>query len=79
MSEATETPSTEGSPASLRSRLAAPALAVLAVLCCLGAPLIVGAAGALTAGAVFGIVAGGLALLGLCLWAARRLTRQRAC
>lgn len=74
MSEASETSVARESPASWRSRLAAPALGVLAVLCCLGAPLIVGAAGALTAGAVFGIVAGGLALLGLCLWARRRLT-----
>ena len=62
---------------SWRARLAAPALAVLAVLCCLGAPLIVGAVGSLTIGAVFGIVAGGLALLALCLWAARRLTTTR--
>lgn len=56
-----------------RSRLAAAALAVLAVACCLGAPLIVGAAGALTAGALFGLVAGAFALLVLCLWVARRL------
>lgn len=79
MSGATEIPAAQESPASWRSRLAAPALAVLAVACCLGAPLIVGAAGALTAGAVFGIVAGGLALLGLCPWATRRLTKQRSC
>ena len=60
---------------SWRSRLAAPAVGLLAVLCCLGAPLIVGAAGALTAGALLGLVAGGMALLALCLWAASRLTR----
>jgi hypothetical protein len=79
MSAATETPAAEESGTDWRSRLAAPAIAVLAVLCCLGAPLIVGAAGALTAGAVFGIVAGGLALLTLCLWAARRLTKSSGC
>jgi hypothetical protein len=32
------------------TRLAAPAAAALAILCCLGAPLIVGALGALPAG-----------------------------
>lgn len=79
MSEATEIPAAEEPRTGWRSRLAAPALAILAVLCCLGAPLIVGAAGALTLGAVFGIVAGGLALLGLCLWAARRLTKTSGC
>jgi hypothetical protein len=62
-----------------RARLGAPALAALAVLCCLGAPLIVGALGSLTIGAVFGILAGGLALLALCLWVARRLTTGRGC
>lgn len=64
---------------SWRSRLAAPGLAVLAVLCCLGAPLIVGALGALTLGAVFGIVVAGAALLVLCLWAVRRLTTDSDC
>ncbi len=77
MSGATSTE--QPTPSSWRTRVAAPALAALAVLCCLGAPLIVGAVGSLTIGAVFGIVAGGLALLALCLWAARRLTRSSGC
>jgi Na+/proline symporter len=62
-----------------RSRLAAPALAALMVACCLAAPLIVGAAGALTAGALFGIGAGAVALLIICLWVARRLRSDKAC
>jgi hypothetical protein len=58
-----------------RSRLAAPALAAFAVLCCLAAPLVVGAAGALTAGALVGIGAGAVVLLVLCLWVALRITQ----
>ncbi|MGI8460145.1 MAG: hypothetical protein ACR2OC_00710 [Solirubrobacterales bacterium] len=55
------------------SRLAAPALGVLMVACCLAAPLIVGAAGALTAGALFGIGAAAIVLLAMCLIVARRM------
>ena len=73
------TPATPPTQSSWRARLAAPALAVLAVLCCLAAPLIVGAIGSLTIGVVFSFVAGGLALLALCLWAARRLTEPGGC
>ena len=75
MTETTDSAAT----GSWRARLAAPALAVLMVACCLGAPLIVGAAGARTAGAVFGLAAGAAALLVLCLWAARRLRSDKAC
>lgn len=60
-------------------RLAAPALAALMVACCLAAPLIVGAAGAITAGALFGLVAGGIVLLALCLYVARRVTQDKRC
>jgi hypothetical protein len=56
-----------------RSRLVAPALGGLAVLCCLGAPLVVGAVGSLTLGVVFGTIAGAAALLALCIWATKRL------
>jgi hypothetical protein len=46
----------------LRAKLAAPALAVIAVVCCLAAPLIVGAIGAVSLEAFFGVGAGVLAL-----------------
>jgi len=59
------------------SRLAAPALAALMVACCLAAPLIVGAAGALTAGALFGLGAAALVLVGVCLVVARRRRDKR--
>ena len=59
---------------SLRSRLAAPALAAFAVACCLAAPLLVGALGALSLGAVFGVGAGLLALAVLCFFALKRGT-----
>jgi len=62
-----------------RSRLAAPALAAVMVACCLAAPLIVGAAGALTAGALLGIGAGVLVLLALCLFVAARLRSDGHC
>ena len=62
-----------------RQRLAAPVVVVLAVLCCLGAPLIVGVVGALSAGAWFGLGAGVAALLLLCLWAVRRFTAEKGC
>ena len=65
--------------ASWRSRLAAPAFAALMVACCLAAPLIVGAAGALTAGAVLGVAAGAVALLALCLFVAARLRSDKGC
>lgn len=65
--------------ASWRSRLAVPALAALLVACCLAAPLIIGAAGALTLGAVFGIGAAAIALLALCLFAASRLRSDKRC
>ena len=60
-------------------RLGAPALAALMVVCCLAAPLIVGAAATLTAGAVLGLGAGALALLALCLFVARRLRSEKGC
>lgn len=55
------------------SRLAAPGLAVLMVACCLAGPILVGAAGTLTVGALFGVGAAAVVLLGLCLLLARRL------
>ena len=64
---------------SRRSRLAGPALAVFMVLCCLAGPILIGAAGALTVGALLGVAAGAVALLVLCLWVARRLTTDRGC
>jgi hypothetical protein len=64
---------------SWRSRLAAPAFAALIVACCLAAPLIVGAAGTLTAGAALGIGAGVVALLALCLFLAGRPRSDKRC
>jgi hypothetical protein len=63
--------------ASWRSRLVAPAFAALMVACCLAAPLVVGAAGAVTAGALLGIGAGAVALLALCLFVAGRLRSDK--
>lgn len=62
-----------------RSRLAAPVLAALMIACCLAGPLIVGAVGTLTAGAVFGIGAALIALLGACVYAGYRLTSDKRC
>lgn len=62
-----------------RSAIGGPLLGVLAVACCLAGPLIIGAAGTLTAGAVFGLVAAAAVLLVLCLSAARHLTSDRGC
>ncbi len=62
-----------------RSRFAAPAAAAFMVLCCLAAPIIVGAAGALTAGAIFGLAVGAIALLMLCLLIAGRLRSDKGC
>jgi hypothetical protein len=55
------------------SRLAAPAFGALMVLCCLAGPALIGAAGALTAGSLFGIGAALVVLAGLCLLLSRRL------
>lgn len=54
-------------------------MAALMIICCLAGPLIIGAAGALTAGAVLGVGAAIVLLLALCLFAARRLTSDRRC
>ena len=62
-----------------RSRLAAPAFAALMVACCLAVPVIVGAAGALTAGALLGIAAGAVALLAVCLLIAARVRSDKGC
>ena len=64
---------------SRRSRLAGPALAAFMVLCCLAGPILIGAVGALTAGALLGVAAGAVALLVLCMWVARRLTTGKGC
>jgi hypothetical protein len=61
------------------SRLAAPALAALMVACCLAGPLIIGALGTLTAGAVFGVGAAVIALLAACLYVGYRLASDRRC
>ena len=66
------------SQGSWRSRLAGAALAAFMVLCCLAGPVLIGAAGALTAGALFGLGAAAIALLGLCLYFARRFKSDRA-
>lgn len=68
-----------GSENGWRSRLAAPALVALMVACCLAAPLMVGTAGVLTAGALLGIGAAAVVLLGVCLFAARRLSSGDRC
>ena len=57
--------------------MAAPALAVLALLCCLGAPLIVGGIGALTTGALVGGLVGATLLALVCFLVLRRLTATR--
>lgn len=62
-----------------RARLAAPAFAALMIACCLAAPLILGAAGALTAGALFGLGAAAVVLLVVCLAVARRVRSDKAC
>lgn len=64
---------------SWRARWGAAGLAALMIICCLAGPLIIGAAGALTAGAVLGVGAAIVLLLALCLFAARRLTSDRRC
>ena len=56
-----------------RSRLAAPVVAGLMVLCCLAGPLLIGAAGALTVGALFGLGAAAVVLLAFCILLLRRL------
>ncbi len=71
--------SSEASSTTWRSRLIAPLLTAVAIACCLGAPLIIGATGALTAGALCGLLVGALALLVLCLWAAGRVRSDIGC
>jgi hypothetical protein len=73
MSEHTE----QSPPASWHAKLAAPAPAVLAVVCCLAAPLIIGAIGAVGLGALFGVGAGVVALAALCLIVLGRATASR--
>ncbi len=58
---------------SWRSSSAGPALAALMVACCLAGPLLIGAAGAITAGGLFGLGAAAVLLIALCLLVARRL------
>jgi Na+/proline symporter len=58
---------------SWRSSLAGPAVALLLVACCLAGPLLVGTAGALTVGALLGLAAAAVVLLGLCALVARRI------
>ena len=55
------------------SRLTGPAVGALIVLCCLAGPILIAAAGTLTVGALFGLGAAAVVLLGLCLLLARRL------
>jgi Na+/proline symporter len=60
-----------------RGRLAAPGIAALAIACCLAAPLLIGAVGAVSAGALFGLVAAAAVSLALCLAIALRLRSRR--
>ena len=76
MSEAAASPSRT---ARWRERLAAPALAVLAVVCCLGAPLVVGVLGALTTGALVGGILGAVLLAAACFLILRRLSASSRC
>ena len=62
---------------SWRDRFAAPFIAVFAIACCLGAPLIVGGLGAVSLGALFGVLAGMVALAILCFAAFRMLASDR--
>ena len=79
MSAETQPLEQQGAGGRWRTRVAASALAALMVACCLAAPLIVGAAGALTAGALFGLGAAAVVLFGICLFAARRLRSGKDC
>jgi hypothetical protein len=45
--------------------------------CCLATPLIIGAAGALTLGAILGIAAAAIAILAFCMFAASRFRPER--
>lgn len=64
---------------SWRSRVAGPAFAAFMALCCLAGPILIGAAGALTAGALLGLAAGAVSLLILCLYVAHRVRSDRGC
>lgn len=74
-----EVPETRARGTGWRSRLAVPAAGILAILCCLGAPFILGTAASLTAGAWFGVGVGLVALLALCLFAFTRLASEKRC
>lgn len=63
----------------LLTRLGMIGLPILAVLCCLAAPLLVGAAGALTLGAVLRVGAGAAVLLALCLYVVWRARTSDGC
>jgi hypothetical protein len=59
--------------------LIAALVAVVAVLCCVALPVVIAAAGTLTAGAVLGLTAGAVVLLAACLLAAKRLGSSKGC
>lgn len=77
MSEGTASTATKPS-AGWRERLLAPALALLAAACCLGAPLTIGALGAMTTGALIGGIAGAVLLAIACVVLLRRLKADRS-
>ena len=64
---------------SLKARLAAAGTVLLMIACCLGAPLIVGALGAVTVGSAIGGAAIFVAPVVVCVLVARRLLPSRRC
>jgi hypothetical protein len=68
-----------GSQRSRRGGVAAAALGVLMVACCLAAPLLAGAVATLTVGSLFGLAAAAVVLVAACLYAGLRLTSGGRC
>lgn len=68
-----------GSGRGWRSRLAVPVAAFLALLCCLGAPFILGAVATLTAGAWLGVGVAAVALIATCVFAFTRVASSGRC
>jgi len=62
-----------------KTGLAAVGIGVLAVLCCAGAPLIVGVVGGVALGSVLGLAAGVIAIVAATVLVVVRTRRRRAC
>jgi len=68
--------SDSGESSTWTKRLAAPLLAVLAVICCLAAPLIVAALGSVAIGSFAGWIVAAIAFAAACFFLLRRRTRR---